>query len=69
MKPGAKDINNYTKKDVYAVRDFLKKFKIKKTPESIIWAMNENYIDWCQPARDRLVIVTPKTKKYFGIES
>lgn len=47
------------------IAEFINEYGINYTVEGI--GYNLNKLDWVQPARDRFIILTDKTKDFFGI--
>jgi len=49
---------------VYTVKDFIEKFHPGLTQSAIDYAILNDKIDYCQPSRDRFIVLTKKTKSY-----
>ena len=47
------------------IHDFLETYKSSFQPEAIGYHMAQGFIDWYQPARDRFVVLSEKTKNYY----
>ena len=63
-----RELNDYTKKEILSIDEFKAKYGVLKTVPAIGYDMKMNKIDYCQPERDRFIVMTRKTMDYFKIE-
>jgi hypothetical protein len=52
---------------ILTIKEFKRRFLIDKTVEGIGYDMKLGKIDYCQPLRDRFVVVTDRTKLYYEL--
>lgn len=50
------------------IKDFLETNGLTYSVESVGYHMKKNQIDWMKPAKDRFVLVTPKTLAFYEIQ-
>lgn len=51
------------------IKSFLETYGLTYSVESVGYHMKQNQIDWMKPAKDRFVLVTPKTLTFYGLET
>lgn len=65
-------LRNMPMAKIYSIDEFKKEFKTKYSDSAnnvIGYHMldERDLVDWIQPVRDRFLILTPKTKKFYDI--
>lgn len=63
-----RDLNDFIPDvTVVSVEEFRRRYNITKTNPAIGYDMRQGKVDWCQPDRDRFLILTEKTRNYYNI--
>jgi len=52
---------------IYPIVGFLEEFGLTINKITVHHHIYNDKVDWCQPGHEKFIVLTPRTKKFYGI--